>query len=385
MAARIEKFNPSQTYPRHPKAYPQGGVHLKEDETSTVNTRDIVINLIKSVGSKLKEGKILDLLKVSRPAIISYPRTYLECVAGDLLYTQLLDKAALCEDPIERMKYVTAFVVAGLHRNSVEMGNNGPLNPILGETFNAEKADGTKLYCEQISHHPPVSAYLLVHPEGNYKLYGKGEVAARLSGLNTIHGMRIGATTIEFKDGGQIIIENPDMYIDGIMMGERTLNYIKSFSIRDFANKLISEITFNYEEKGTLGKIASGLTGFFKSKPAQEKPAFDTFSVGIYKGDSYAEVNESAKVLLVKGSGSWLSHIELDGEVFWRQNDEIGQEGWVEKEGTSLVSDSKNRLDSKYIKEKNFEQAQKEKDLLENIQRNDVKLRKAAKGEVAAH
>lgn len=54
-----------------------------------------------------------------------------------------------------------------------------------------------------------------------------------------------------------------------------------------------------------------------------------------------------------------MSHIELDGEVFWRQNDEIGQEGWVEKEGTSLVSDSKNRLDSKYIKEKNFEQAQK--------------------------
>lgn len=73
-----------------------------------------------------------------------------------------------------------------------------------------------------------------------------------MSGLNTIHGMRIGATTIEFKDGGQIIIENPDMYIDGIMMGERTLNYIKSFSIRDFANKLISEITFNYEVIGSV-------------------------------------------------------------------------------------------------------------------------------------
>ena len=51
-----------------------------------------------------------------------------------------------------------------------------------------------------------------------------------------------------------------------------------------------------------MGKIASGFTGLFKSKAAQEKPAYDTFSVGIYKGDSYKEVNEAAKVLLVKGS-----------------------------------------------------------------------------------
>jgi len=54
-----------------------------------------------------------------------------------------------------------------------------------------------------------------------------------------------------------------------------------------------------------------------------------------------------------------LSHIELDGEVYWRQNDEIGTEGWVEKDETVLASDSKNRLDSKFIREKNFDQAQK--------------------------
>jgi len=59
--------------------------------------------------------------------------------------------------------------------------------------------------------------------------------------------MRIGATTIEFKNGEQIIVENPDMYIDGLMMGDRTLNYIKSFNIIDTTNKLTSTITFNYQ------------------------------------------------------------------------------------------------------------------------------------------
>jgi len=376
MALNIEKFDATKPYPRHKNAYSTGGVHLKEEEGSTVNTRDIVLNLVKTMGAKLKEGKILDLLKVSRPALISYPRTYLECVAGDVLYTKLLDKAAACEDPLERMKYVVAFTMAGLHRNAVEMGNNGPLNPILGETFSAEKSDGTKLYCEQISHHPPVSAYLLIHPQGEYKLYGTGEVAARLTGLNTIHGQRIGQTVIEFKNGDKIVAANPEMKIEGIMMGDRTLNHIKSFTITDKTNQLTAEITFNYEEVGTLSKITTGFKNFFKPVPLVTKPFSDTFSVVIYKGDNYKELNETGKNGLSRGSGSWLSFIEIDGEVYWRVGDSVEGETWTQNDIAKLVSDSTNRLDSKYIKEKNYDQAQKEKDALENLQRHDAKLRK---------
>jgi len=57
--------------------------------------------------------------------------------------------------------------------------------------------------------------------------------------------------------------------------------------------------------------------------------------------------------------GSWLSHIEIDGQVYWRQTDEIGQEGWFEKAESKLDSDSGHRLDSKFIKQKNYDQAQK--------------------------
>lgn len=31
------------------------------------------------------------------------------------------------------------------------------LNPILGETLQGQFNDGTQVYCEQFSHHPPVS------------------------------------------------------------------------------------------------------------------------------------------------------------------------------------------------------------------------------------
>lgn len=38
-----------------------------------------------------------------------------------------------------------------------------PFNPILGETWQASLSDGTTMFMEQISHHPPVSAF---HMEG---------------------------------------------------------------------------------------------------------------------------------------------------------------------------------------------------------------------------
>jgi hypothetical protein len=375
----LEKFDNSKKYPRHGKAYAQGGVSLKEEEGSSVNVRDVLLGIMKSVGSKLKEGKLLDLLKISRPAIISYPRTYLECIAIDFINTKLLDKAAETQDPAQRLKYVVAFFMAGFHRNPSEMLTTGPLNPILGETFYAEKRDGTKIFCEQISHHPPVSAYLINHPTGAYKLYGKGEVTAKMAGLNTIDGSRTGETIIEFSDGGKIIVANPEMRIEGLMMGDRTLNFMKTFAFTDPVNQIAADITFNYEETGTLSKISSSFKSFFGSNNAQvEKPLADSFNLVIYKSEKQGDTNEIKKIEICKGSGSWLSYLQINGDLYWKV-DETVEDVWVEDENKKLPSDSKYRIDAKYIREKDFNQAQKEKEDLENKQRQDVKLRKANK------
>jgi len=39
-----------------------------------------------------------------------------------------------------------------------------PLNPILGETYQASLPDGTKIYVEQICHKPPISYVLIDGP-----------------------------------------------------------------------------------------------------------------------------------------------------------------------------------------------------------------------------
>ena len=80
-----------------------------------------------------------------------------------------MNEAIKYKDPLERFKNVIAFTVAGLHLCT---GQLKPFNPILGETLQAHFKDGTKVYSEHISHHPPIAALLVEHPELKYRMYG---------------------------------------------------------------------------------------------------------------------------------------------------------------------------------------------------------------------
>lgn len=50
----------------------------------------------------------------------------------------------------------TGFAVSALASNWERLGK--PFNPLLGETYELERED-FKIICEQVSHHPPVSAF----------------------------------------------------------------------------------------------------------------------------------------------------------------------------------------------------------------------------------
>mmetsp|Transcript_35496 Transcript_35496/g.31989 ORF Transcript_35496/g.31989 Transcript_35496/m.31989 type:complete len:101 (-) Transcript_35496:554-856(-) len=100
------------------------------------------------MGGKIAEGSVTDLFKMSRPAIISYHKTFIESLASEYVYTNYLDKAALAKDPLDRMKYTACFFISGWHRNAVEMMNKGPLDSLTGETHSTYKEDGTGFYIE---------------------------------------------------------------------------------------------------------------------------------------------------------------------------------------------------------------------------------------------
>lgn len=156
-------------------------------------------------------------------------------------------KAAEEIDPIERIKYVTAFLLSGLHCNPVLCKSKAPLNPILGETYQAVKEDGTTIYLEQTSHHPPTSNYHIIGKNKIFEMFGYAIVNAQLGGMNTIKGWRDGKNIIKFRDGSILSFNTPETRINGLLMGDRTLNYSGTLNIKDYTNKIESISTFSYK------------------------------------------------------------------------------------------------------------------------------------------
>lgn len=92
-------------------------------------------------------------------------------------------------------------------------------------------------------------------------------------------------------------------------------------------------------------------------------------------------MKNGSKNILGQGSGSWLSHLEFDGKLFWKLD--YPYEKWVTPKELGLddillPSDSSNRLDLQALKIKDYDTAEKQKHEMEEVQRKDKKLRGAA-------
>ncbi|KAM4736595.1 oxysterol-binding protein-related protein 3 isoform 1-T1 [Anableps anableps] len=99
-----------------------------------------------------------DLSKVTMPVYLNEPLSALQRLCEELEYSELLDRAAITQDPFERMIYIATFVVSGYASSYYRTGGK-PFNPVLGETYECDRPDkGIRFVGEQVSHHPPISA-----------------------------------------------------------------------------------------------------------------------------------------------------------------------------------------------------------------------------------
>ncbi|XP_068176781.1 oxysterol-binding protein 1-like isoform X3 [Antennarius striatus] len=100
-----------------------------------------------------------ELSKIPMPVNVNEPLSMLQRLSEDLEYYELLDKAAKCQSSLEQMCYVAAFTVSSYSTTVHRTGK--PFNPLLGETFELDrlKECGYRSLCEQVSHHPPSAAH----------------------------------------------------------------------------------------------------------------------------------------------------------------------------------------------------------------------------------
>ena len=76
------------------------------------------------------------------PIRIFEPRSMIERYVDQFSFeSNLLEKAALCEDNLDTFKNVIIFSLSALFLSTEQLK---PLNPLLGETYQCEWEDGSK-------------------------------------------------------------------------------------------------------------------------------------------------------------------------------------------------------------------------------------------------
>nr|XP_019958691.1 PREDICTED: oxysterol-binding protein 1-like isoform X1 [Paralichthys olivaceus]XP_019958692.1 PREDICTED: oxysterol-binding protein 1-like isoform X1 [Paralichthys olivaceus]XP_019958693.1 PREDICTED: oxysterol-binding protein 1-like isoform X1 [Paralichthys olivaceus]XP_019958694.1 PREDICTED: oxysterol-binding protein 1-like isoform X1 [Paralichthys olivaceus]XP_019958695.1 PREDICTED: oxysterol-binding protein 1-like isoform X1 [Paralichthys olivaceus] len=107
-----------------------------------------------------------ELSKIPMPVNFNEPLSMLQRLSEDLEYYELLDKGAKCQSSLEQMCYVAAFTVSSYSTTVHRTGK--PFNPLLGETFELDRLRecGYRSLCEQVSHHPPAAAHHAISEKG---------------------------------------------------------------------------------------------------------------------------------------------------------------------------------------------------------------------------
>ncbi|CAD8085669.1 unnamed protein product [Paramecium sonneborni] len=318
-------------------AHKSGGTACQDKKIIEL-ARSVGKNMIKQVGQKLLSGNF-NLTQVSFPIRAMIPKSALEkTFMQTILFPLYMNKAASIQDPLERIK----LSIIGLLSNYIQANSFlKPLNPILGETFEGGYEDGTQLFCEQISHHPPLSYFLVFGPKKSYKFYGYSLYEAK-AGFNSLTILNHGKRTLQFNDQKLQCTFSSEHY-SGTFLGTMKNESQGSLQFIDEANNLKCVVQ--------LGKV--------KNKPT------DYFEGEIKRG----------KTTLSKLFGSYMGFADFDGVRYWDAR--VVKPFAMQILKSNLESDHTKRTDRIYMVQGDMDKAQSEKERLEQLQRKDAALRKA--------
>uniref|UniRef100_A0A9L0T116 Oxysterol-binding protein n=1 Tax=Equus caballus TaxID=9796 RepID=A0A9L0T116_HORSE len=165
-------------------------------ETVSEENKSLMWVLLK----QLRPG--MDLSRVVLPTFVLEPRSFLNKLSDYYYHADLLSRAALEEDAYSRIKLVLRWYLSGFYKKP--KGIKKPYNPILGETFRCcwfhpQTNSHTFYIAEQVSHHPPVSAFHVSNRKDGFCISGS------ITAKSRFYGILYGTMTMEL--GGRVTIE----------------------------------------------------------------------------------------------------------------------------------------------------------------------------------
>ncbi|XP_035268592.1 oxysterol-binding protein-related protein 1 isoform X2 [Anguilla anguilla] len=216
-----------------------------------------------SIWSILRKCIGLELSKITMPVIFNEPLSFLQRLAEYMEHTYLIHQANATSDSIERMKCVAAFAVSAVASQWERTGK--PFNPLLGETYELVREDlGFRLISEQVSHHPPVSAF---HAEGlNNDFVFHGSIYPKLKFWGkSVEAEPKGIITLELPKYNEAYTwTNPTCCVHNIIVGQL---WIEQYGNMEVINHKTGErCCLNFKPCGLFGKELHKVEGYILDK-----------------------------------------------------------------------------------------------------------------------
>ncbi|XP_074922758.1 oxysterol-binding protein-related protein 8 isoform X1 [Chelonoidis abingdonii] len=331
-----------------------------QTETVSEENKSLIWMLLKQV----RPG--MDLSKVVLPTFILEPRSFLDKLSDYYYHADFLSEAALEENAYNRMKKVVKWYLSGFYKKP--KGLKKPYNPILGETFRCvwihPRTNSKTFYiAEQVSHHPPVSAFYVSNRKDGFCLSGSILAKSKFYG-NSLSAILDGEGRLMFLNRGEdYVMTMPYAHCKGILYGTMTL------------------------ELGGTVNIACEKTGYSATIEFKLKPFLGN-------SDSVNQISGKIKLgkeVLATLEGHWDSEIIISdkktdvSETFWNPTSEIRQRRLTRytvkfDEQDDFESEKLWQQVTRAITNKDQTEATNEKCVLEDAQRKAAKERKL-KGE----
>lgn len=213
-----------------------------------------------SIWSVLKTCIGKDLSNITMPVVFNEPLSFLQRLVEYMEYAQLLTKASQETDPVIRLQFVSAFAVSAVSSNWERLGK--PFNPLLGETYELER-DDFRVICEQVSHHPPVSAF---HAENEHHFIFHGSIYPKLKFWGkSVEITPKGTVTVELPRWGEVYTwTNVNCCVHNIIVGKLWIEQYGNMEIVNHSTGHTAHL--NFKPAGWFSKDLHRVEGFILDK-----------------------------------------------------------------------------------------------------------------------
>ncbi|XP_053178807.1 oxysterol-binding protein-related protein 1 isoform X2 [Scomber japonicus] len=216
-----------------------------------------------SIWSILRNCIGMELSKITMPVIFNEPLSFLQRLTEYMEHTYLIHQANTSSDSIDRMKCVAAFAVSAVASQWERTGK--PFNPLLGETYELVREDlGFRLISEQVSHHPPVSAFHAEGLEKDFVFHGSIYPKLKFWG-KSVEAEPKGIITLELPKYNEAYTwTNPTCCVHNIIVGQLWIEQYGNVEI--YNHRTGEKCCLNFKPCGLFGKELHKVEGYILDK-----------------------------------------------------------------------------------------------------------------------